>query len=454
MASTRLHRTPGSSSNQVKWTWSAWVKKCTNASSGALFCAYTDVNNYTELDMGSNQIDYYNVTGGGVDARRTTSAYQRDPSAWYHIVVVWDSANATPGDRMKVYINGAQQTSFSATTDPSSSLNSIMNSTAPQEIGARATGGSTFFNGLMAHVHFCDGQAYAASDFGETDSTSGIWVAKTSPSVTYGTNGYFLKFASGASGTDSSGNGNNMTVVGNLTNNKDSPDNNFATGNPLYFGGTAWSNPLINGNNTLVGSSSTNTYNTIFSTLGAHKKGKWYAEFKLTTADANILAGIASPNTANSAQASSKIFSSSYMLQGNGYGLSFADGIVYYQNDGSTGQSDISGTTAQNDIIGIYLDLDANKLYYAKNGTVLNSGTGLSITNDIYYFAAADGAQSAAAGGDMNFGNGYFGTTAVTSGVADAGGVGLFEYDPSAGTFDGSSKEFRALCATNIATYG
>ena len=245
-----------------------------------------------------------------------------------------------------------------------------------------------------------------------------------------------------------------MTVVGNLTNNKDSPDNNFATGNPLYFGGTAWSNPLINGNNTLVGSSSTNTYNTIFSTLGAHKKGKWYAEFKLTTADANILAGIASPNTANSAQVSSKIFSSSYMLQGNGYGLSFADGIVYYQNDGSTGKSDISGISAQNDIIGIYLDLDANKLYFAKNGTVLNSGTGLSITNDIYYFAAADGAQSAAAGGDMNFGNGYFGTTAVTSGVADAGGVGLFEYDPSAGTFDGSSKEFRALCATNIATYG
>ena len=454
MASTRLHRTPGSSSNQVKWTWSAWVKKCTNASSGALFCAYTDVNNYTELDMGSNQIDYYNVTGGGVDARRTTSAYQRDPSAWYHIVVVWDSANATPGDRMKVYINGVEQTAFSATTNPSSSLNSTMNSTAPQEIGSRALGTTTIFNGYMAHVHFCDGQAYAASDFGETDSTSGIWVAKTSPSVTYGTNGYFLKFASGASGTDSSGNGNNMTVVGNLTNNKDSPDNNFATGNPLYFGGTAWSNPLINGNNTLVGSSSTNTYNTIFSTLGAHKKGKWYAEIKLTTADANILAGIASPNTANSAQASSKIFSSSYMLQGNGYGLSFADGIVYYQNDGSTGQSDISGTTAQNDIIGIYLDLDANKLYYAKNGTVLNSGTGLSITNDIYYFAAADGAQSAAAGGDMNFGNGYFGTTAVTSGVADAGGVGLFEYDPSAGTFDGSSKEFRALCATNIATYG
>ena len=455
MASTRLHRTPSSSSNQVKWTWSGWIKKSTNAASGCLFCAFTDVNNYTELDAGSNQIDYYNVTSGAVNARLTTSAYQRDPAAWYHIVVVWDSANATAGDRMKVYINGVEQTAFSATTDPSSSLNSTMNSTAPQEIGARALGTTTFFNGLMAHVHFCDGYAYAASDFGETDSTSGIWIAKTSPSVSYGTNGYFLKFQdNSAFGDDSSGNTNDFTLSGTMTQTKDTPDNNFATGNPLYFGGTSWSNPLINGNNTLVGSSSTNTYNTLFSTLAAHGKGKWYAEFKLTTSDANILAGIASPSTANSSQNTSKIFSSSYMAAGNGYGLSFADGIVYYQNSGSTGQSDISGTTAQNDIIGIYLDLDANKLYYAKNGTVLNSGTGIDITNDSYYFAAADGAQSAAAGGDMNFGNGYFGTTAVSSAVADAGGEGQFEYDPSAGTFDGSSKDFRALCTNNIATYG
>ena len=77
----------------------------------------------------------------------------------------------------------------------------------------------------MAHVHFCDGYAYAASDFGETDSTSGIWIAKTSPSVSYGTNGVFLKFASGATLTDSSGNGNNMTLGGGtLTALKDSPD--------------------------------------------------------------------------------------------------------------------------------------------------------------------------------------------------------------------------------------
>ena len=108
----------------------------------------------------------------------------------------------------------------------------------------------------------------------------------------------------------------------------------------------------------------------------------------------------------------------------------------------------------QNDIVGIYLDLDANKIYFAKNGAVLNSGTGIAITNDIYNFTAADAAQSTAAGGDMNFGNGYFGTNVISGAVADAGGEGLFKYNPSTGTFDGSSKDFRCLNTKNIATYG
>ena len=447
MASTRLHRTPGSASNQVKWTWSAWVKKCTNASSGALFCAYTDANNYTELDMGSNQIDYYNVTGGGVDARRTTSAYQRDPGAWYHVVVVWDSANATPGDRMKVYINGVEQTAFSATTDPSSSLNSIMNSTAPQEIGARALGTTTFFNGYMAHVHFCDGQAYAASDFGETDSTSGIWIAKTSPSVSYGTNGYFLKFASGALGTDSSGNGNNMTVVGDLNHNKDNPDNNFATLNPNYpsNGYSSQSPTFANGNNTLTTVNASSQWGISPSTV-ALSTGKWYAECKISATSGDTLVGILSYNWA----------ADQYLGYYSGdYGYYSSNGQI--QNDGGSAYGD-TYTTA--DIIGIYLDLDNNKLYFAKNGTIQNSGTGFTITaaadtnKESYMLAAQEWNSSGNGTFQWNFGNGYFGTDLIASASADAGGEGQFKYNPSTGTFDGSSKDFRAICTNNIATYG
>ena len=447
MASTRLHRTPGSSSNQVKWTWSGWIKKCTNSLSGCLFCAFTDANNYTELDMGSNQIDYYNVTGGGVDARRTTSAYQRDPSAWYHIVVVWDSANATAGDRMKVYINGVEQTAFSATTDPSSSLNSTMNSTAPQEIGARALGTTTFFNGYMAHVHFCDGQAYAASDFGETDSTSGIWIAKTSPSVSYGTNGYFLKFASGALGTDSSGNGNNMTVVGDLNHNKDNPDNNFATLNPNYpsNGYSSQSPTFANGNNTLTTVNASSQWGISPSTV-ALSTGKWYAECKISATSGDTLVGILSYNWA----------ADQYLGYYSGdYGYYSSNGLI--QNDGGSAYGD-TYTTA--DIIGIYLDLDNNKLYFAKNGTIQNSGTGFTITaaadtnKESYMLAAQEWNSSGNGTFQWNFGNGYFGTDLIASASADAGGEGQFKYNPSTGTFDGSSKDFRAICTNNIATYG
>ena len=447
MASTRLHRTPGSSSNQVKWTWSGWIKKCTNSLSGCLFCAFTDANNYTELDMGSNQIDYYNVTGGGVDARRTTSAYQRDPGAWYHVVVVWDSANATPGDRMKVYINGVEQTAFSATTDPSSSLNSIMNSTAPQETGARALGTTTFFNGYMAHVHFCDGQAYAASDFGETDSTSGIWIAKTSPSVSYGTNGYFLKFASGALGTDSSGNGNNMTVVGDLNHNKDNPDNNFATLNPNYpsNGYSSQSPTFANGNNTLTTVNASSQWGISPSTV-ALSTGKWYAECKISATSGDTLVGILSYNWA----------ADQYLGYYSGdYGYYSSNGQI--QNDGGSAYGD-TYTTA--DIIGIYLDLDNNKLYFDKNGTIQNSGTGFTITaaadtnKESYMLAAQEWNSSGNGTFQWNFGNGYFGTDLIASASADAGGEGQFKYNPSTGTFDGSSKDFRAICTNNIATYG
>ena len=182
MATTRLYRTPAGAGNQVKWTWSGWIKiapKPTEATywGQTLFCAYSDSSNYTELALdNSGSIDFLNVTGGSTDGRLTTNRKFRDPGAWYNIVVVWDSANASAGDRMKFYVNGVEETDFSDDTNPTSSLNSIMNSTVVTEIGSRADG-SNYFNGVMAHTHFCDGQAYAASDFGETASTSGIWVA-------------------------------------------------------------------------------------------------------------------------------------------------------------------------------------------------------------------------------------------------------------------------------------
>ena len=136
-------------------------------------------------------------------------------------------------------------------------------------------------------------------------------------------------------------------------------------------------------------------------------------------------------------------------------------GNINLNGGGATSFAD-SYTT--DDIIGIYLDLDNNKFYVGKNGTVQNSGTGIAITGisamtastnagqDCYFMAGAK--VNGGSTFEFNFGNGYFGTTAVTSAVADAGGIGAFEYDPSAGTFDSASKDFRAICTKNIKAYG
>ena len=235
MATTYLSDTQATPTNNKKWTWSSWCKFSATGEQ-YIMSAYTDANNNTSIRFldDTNRLDFQNYVSSSDAGRLKTTRYLRDPAAWYHIVCIFDSDNATSGDRQQIWINGVRETAFDTETYPSSGAASILNASGiVAEVGRRSDN-ANMLNGALAHTHFCDGYAYDASYFGETDSTSGIWVAKTSPSVSYGTNGFFLKYASGASGTDSSGNGNNFTMSGTITQTKDTPDNNFATLNPLY----------------------------------------------------------------------------------------------------------------------------------------------------------------------------------------------------------------------------
>ena len=206
MATSYLTKIFSSDSNLDKWTLSMWVKRAGIGNNNALYGTYINGSNEETIQFrSSDDIIWENYQSGSTKGKLLTNRLFRDPAAWYHLVFVWDSGNAEAGDRMRIYVNGVEETVFNSDTNPSLNLDSFLNSTSyANEIGAAVS--TEYFSGAMAHTHFCDGQAYAASDFGETDSTSGIWVAKTSPSVTYGTNGFFLKYASGSSGTDSSGN--------------------------------------------------------------------------------------------------------------------------------------------------------------------------------------------------------------------------------------------------------
>ena len=228
MASTYLTRTPSSNGNLDKWTLSVWVKRGALGATQYIASAGTASLQHTVYFENTDKlvIEYYNASVGNY-YKKTNSLF-RDTSAWYHIVAVWDSGNSTAEDRMRFYINGVRETDFGAEADPSQNLDGFWNSTSYANNIGQLSGGTSRFDGLMSHLHFIDGTVYDASSFGSTDATTGSWKINTSPSVTYGTNGFFI-LKDGNSVTDQSGNGNNFTAYGNLTNTKDCPINSSIT---------------------------------------------------------------------------------------------------------------------------------------------------------------------------------------------------------------------------------
>jgi hypothetical protein len=447
MASAYLQRSTGTPTSQTQFTVSAWVKRSGLDSSNNMdiFCIYSDNSNRMHLRFQGDDIDVINY-GGSAQARLTTDRKFRDTNAWYHIVWRVDTTLATADDRVRLYINGLQETSFSTRTNPSQNFNFGTNWSTTR-IGTGNT--TTYFDGQFAHFHYADGQSYAPTVFGETDATTGIWKPKTSPTVTYGNQGFFLKFDNSANmGLDSSGQTNNFTTNGTIIQNKDTPSNVFATMNPIdsYWMAATYSN----GNNKVVTQGSHRT--SMAATLGA-SSGKYYWEVKVDENTGLIMIGI---DTKGASTCST--FSSGQCLEYTGqrtygWGYDSSNGQIY-NNDSS---ASYGNTYTVNDIIGIALDLDNNKLYFSKNGTWQNSGvptsgstgTGaVSITapsstdTGVYFPACSDTSSSASVTYSMNFGNGYFGTTAVTSAQNPDDGIGIFEYDVPAG--------YRALCTKSL----
>ena len=420
MATTYLTRTPPSDGNLKTMTFSLWIKRSklgtdqkfisTNYANSALF-----LMNFNTTDT----LTIVGYSGGGVTLHinKITNRVFRDTSAWYHLVVALDSTNATAEDRCKIFINGERETSFGTNSNPTLDRTFIWNkSTHVNDIGHYAINGANHFDGSMSHFHFIDGTAYDATAFGQYDA-NGVWKPILEPSVTYGTNGFFI-LKDGNSVTDQSGNGNNYTVgAGTLTKTEDNPSNVFCTFNALAYenaGGV-----LSNGNTRMDGGSSA-ANNMSIGTL-AFNEGKYYAEFDCDAyGGANPTVGIVSYNDNN-------VFGNYVGQLSKGYGYTGA-GAIY--NNGAevtaTGTSYTSG-----DIIGVAVDCDNNKIYWYKNGTLVNSGGTTIASDEVYTFAVSQ--YSNTGHWLANFGNGYFGTTAVASAGTNASGIGIFEYDVPTG---------------------
>ena len=448
MASTYFTRTPASAGNRTTWTWSGWVKRSILGSVRILFSAGTSGTNDTTLYFGNSddKLIFFNRISSSVLGYLETNQLFRDVSAWYHIVAVWNSNNATAGDRMRLYVNGSEITSFASDTNPSLNENSFINNNVAHYIGNDSSLSSSInYDGYLSQVNFIDGQALTPSSFGQTDITTGIWKPK-SYSGSYGTNGFFLKFeSSGSLGTDSSGNGNNFTVNGTPTQTVDTPSNVFCTLNPLSNTGVT----LSNGN--LTTTYSTNDGN-VRSTFGV-PSGKWYWEAKVLGTASGLLYGICLDTAKQQINIADDGTVGIYGLQNAGTAYAYAD------TNGSRATSAGFPNFVANNILQFALDRDNNRFYIGINGTYYNlsgstgnpaTGSNPTWTLDSSYagktFMFILETRSSSENTDVNFGNGVFGTTAISSPYSDGAGLGKFQYQPPTGYY--------SLCTKNINVYG
>ena len=432
----------GTPTSSRKMTISFWCKRSGFGGNDRILTADTSGsnNNRDSIVFSSNTLNIF--LDNAVPGHLKTNRLFRDPSAWTHIVIAIDTTQSTDTNRIKIYVNGVQETSFDSSGDgivyPSQNYDILgFGQNRENTIGADSTNGgdNDFLDGYLAEYCFIDGQQLDADQFGEFDSDSNIWKPINVSGLTFGNNGFYLDFENASSlGADVSGNSNNFTV-NNLTSIDQTTDtctNNFITWSPLTPRSSDITLSEGNCNVTMGGTS-----RGIFATIGV-SSGKWYYESKWVSGSF-FQTGIVATDTMNDNDDVYGGKTGAFMYKQNGD----------IRSGGSTLASVSSLSTG--DIVGVYLDLDNNELYFAKNGTIQNSGTGIDISA---YSEYTFGCAPTSAVLSANFGNPTF---SISSGNTDPEGFGNFEHSPNDGgsaSFDSSAKNFFALNTKNLAEYG
>jgi len=431
----------GTVTNNKIFTYSVWIKKSSIESANQSIISAESGNNRAQLLFRSSSNDAIRIVEtsdaySSFNTLLTTASLFRDPSAWYHIVLSYDSTDGTAGDRVKIYVNSVLQT-LSGTTADSNFTTPFNEESYNLDIGH--LNNSEFLDGYMSDAHFIDGQALTPTSFGETND-NGVWIPKRYTG-TFGLNGFKLEFKQTGTSTNSSGIGADTSgndrhfAVSNLAATdvtEDTPTNNFATLNPLAFGDNV---------GTLSEGNLKHTHNSgdsdVVSTIGI-SSGKFYAEFKAETVASNRPAIAVYNDYDNGATNYGSV---------NGSVLFLQDGRILVDNS-SIGDF---GSISQNDIIQVAVDNDNGAIYIGQNGSYLNSGdptSGSSRTGSVSNFTAGSvtcfiGTRANSNSfASANFGNPAF---SISSGNTD-GKYGNFEYAPPSGYY--------ALCTKRLAEFG
>jgi len=457
-SSDYLTKTLGTPTLATKATCSLWFKSSKPEAQNTLIAS---AGNAAAFYLHSNStLRIYNVDSSAL----TTNRLFRDASAWYHLVVAIDTTQGTASNRVKVYINGIQETSFSAASYPNQNSASALGNNSAHFVGSN-TGPANYFNGYMSEIVLIDGQALAPTSFGEFDEDSGIWKPINVSGLTFGNNGFYLETKQSGTATNASGMGadtsgndnhfavNNLTAIDQTT---DTCTNNFMTLNPLITLTSTTDNQVYSEGNTVVIPNSTDNYGTAFGTFGA-TRGKWYWEAKIiwngTENNANY------PRTIGFMR-DDYAFNQSTLGQNadNSWGVGFADldtdGWGLDHNGNFTA---ITGATtlASTKMLMFALDLDNGKFYMGYDGTFFTSGDPTSGSTGTGAIATLDATDLSfniipaltnatnVTYYQMNFGNPAY---AIASSNADGDGFGNFEFAVPSGYF--------SWCTKNLAEYG
>jgi hypothetical protein len=451
-----MSRTLGTPTNADRYSFSLWMKRGSNfGSEQAIFVAGSSSSQGDLIMFRDDDKLEWQMYHGSTTAQYKTNREFRDPSAWMHLLFVYDSGNGTAGDRMRIYVNGVEETSFATETNVAQNTDSKINSAVLHGLGDDAgldLIGAKHFDGYLAEVVLCDGQAYGPTDFGEFDSDSPrIWKPIDVSGLTFGDNGFYMDFeASGNLGNDANGGTdwaeNNIVAADQAT---DTPTNNFCTLNPISAQPT--NTPTLAEGNCRFSGTAAGEYG-ITGTMGV-SSGKWYFEMKKVSQDSgpdddsqrNVFGITAKPYGILAGKYSDP---ESWMLLGNSV---ISNNNVEIASVGASMLSD-------GGILQCALDLDNNRVAFGhddawQTGSSAFSGSysdyesitaAASTISGFYFPVIGDNSGSRGYTMDANFG----GCPAMTisSAAADENGYGTFEFAPPSG--------FLAMCTKNLAEEG
>jgi len=451
-----LTRTNGGNGSETKGTYSVWLKRAKlGDASDYMWHTSEDTNNDIKILTNSdNNFRVRGINNGSVVVNLISDREFKDITAWYHLVVAFDSTQGTAANRVKMYINGVQETSFSSSTYPSQNLNLKINQsgdrrtigTAYDNGGSPVSGPNAGWSGYMAEAVWIDGTALSPTDFGEFDEDSLIWKPISVSGLTFGTNGFYLDFEdSSALGNDAAGS-NNFSVSGITATDQglDTCTNNFPTINQLNYGSSGYT--FAEANTSIIANSG-DGWRTTYATIAA-SSGKWYWEQKILDASGSShYIGITDIDVA--ANTATNEFENGGV---SAYAYRSDDGKKVTSVSGSTALTSYGTGFTTNNIVGIAMDLDNSKIYFSLNGTWQNSGnpesgatgTGAAFTiTSGKLYTPATATYNTSNEYIYNFGSPYF---AISSGNADGNGYGNFEYTVPSGYFSLNTK--------NLAEYG